>query len=81
MLFSVPSTKNDADLWMYYLRRVNEKYPTWKPIKKMVVCSKHFQQKDFYIGASRKKFIIPGHYPSLDQNMDLNSDVLFATIH
>lgn len=53
----------------------NKDYPTFKKVKRPHICSKHFKEGDFRVGASERRKILKGNFPSLYNNVDLSNEV------
>ncbi|CAL8145036.1 unnamed protein product [Orchesella dallaii] len=68
-----------ADIYRRFLKRSNTEYLSWKPPKRLCVCSDHFTADAFVNTGTDKKQLKSGKYPTLIAGNDITNHVLSAT--
>ncbi len=74
-MFRVPNDEDAAAPWICFLQLANKDYPTFKKIKRIEICSKHFKEGDFRVGASDRRNVLKGRFPCLYKTVDLSNEV------
>ncbi|CAL8123260.1 unnamed protein product [Orchesella dallaii] len=65
-----------AGLYLNFLKRSNLNYPSWKPAKRLCICSDHFDADAFVINEKdNQKRLKFGKYPTLLAGKDINLEI------